>query len=573
MIDDSVTVIRVAFVFSLFAIMAVLIYFASRSSRRRLTQQSNGDMLGSDVARSDQCAVPDGATATNFQLLSIFPNVAFGIQGLVVAPVLNVISFLLGNVLTSHLIDRFTRAVLNHKTPHAFISNTHGAPMLRKWTACLSLFAFTTVACFEIVYLSRISKSVLGGSDASYYVFVAMLTVSFMLVSVVGGQSAALASDRWLLVIGYVGLHLALGFIVAFTSPAVFDITTFIVFILTAVMLIFRYRQFVAASPRGRARHSIILLSTLYLFGILLYFKFVGVELSKSTVFTAILAIGPIKSGISIKVLALITAASFCAAIFYNFVDFSFWQKYLAEHREGESNEALAERVSSPFWIYVFESPLTWLLPVALGIYSVGLVSESAANQNPINAILDFMISKGLFGNVVAVAFYASLVAIAASTICGYFASTGYLLRKDFNVIEDPSESRLAPGAKHLILIGVAMISVLVPIDMFAKSTDQLITLMLTCFAPLCALTPFVMYPLWFGAVSLNKFGLYGIVSALLIGSIAGFALGFAAAFTNADFNTPLFWAPLPASFVLSWSIYLFSINFGKTRGTVEADN
>lgn len=105
------------------------------------------------------------------------------------------------------------------------------------------------------------------------------------------------------------------------------------------------------------------------------------------------------------------------------------------------------------------------------------------------------------------------------------------------------------------------MVFVLVPVDMFAKSTDQLIQLMLTCLAPLGALSPFVVWPLIKGPIRLSKFGQIGIKVSLAISSALGLIFGTIAAFKGVGPDAVLFWLSLTTAFVASWILYLIFVN------------
>ena len=442
MFDSTISPLRIAYVISLVFVVGILI--AAAIKRRSNHSPTGIQATGNDVAQADACAVPDGATATNFQLLSVFPNVSFGMQGLVVIPLMNVISFLIGNFLVLRWFRGFLNAVREHATPHNFIAKSHGVPSLRRATALISLFVFTSVACFEIVYLSRISKAVIGGTDSSYYVLVAMLTVSIMLVSIVGGQAVSLSTDRWLLVVAYWGTHLAVGFMAMLLVSAKPDMTSLVVIVLLLIMVSLRLRQFRSASGRSRIRHLVILLSTIFLLSALFLHKVVFVDWTNSWWANVTEQLTPAGTGLSPMTYAFAAMGSFCAAVFFNFVDFSFWQKYLAEQRSGDNVDMVLERVRTPFFVYVIESPLSWLLPAVLGLYALGLVTGANVDQNPITAIVLFLAQNSIYGAVVSIFFYCSLVAIAASTVCGYFASTGYLISADLMPVGDSKSDHAA---------------------------------------------------------------------------------------------------------------------------------
>jgi hypothetical protein len=280
-------------------------------------------------------------------------------------------------------------------------------------------------------------------------------------------------------------------------------------------------------------------------------------------------SLSPSDAGLSTDVFWLALFTALCPSVFYNFVDFSFWQKYSSEVRNAEPATSMKKRVAKSFWIYVFESPLSWLLPVILGAYAISLEDATANLANPIPFIVVALSSEGWFGSICSVLFYASLVAIATSTACGYLVAMGYLYDADIKCSRSAPHSDGHDGISgdfFLVGLGAVLIVVLLPVDMLTETAEQLIVLMLTCFAPLCALTPLVVWPMVKGHVNLQPRGKAGVTAALGFGSAIGIVTGVAAWAMASETRSLLYWAPLPLSFFVSWSIYVFSVLFWKER-------
>jgi hypothetical protein len=397
-----------------------------------------------------------------------------------------------------------------------------------------------------------------------------LLTLSLIVVADVGQQRAELVFDKWLLLIAYVGVHAAIAFLVMFAKPQV-DISTILVLFFLGVMLFFRARQLLVVGPKSRWRHALILLSTLGLLIALARFSAFQIQWSGTQVRNALVAITPTASGLSNRVYIMAAAASVLPVIFYNFVDFSFWQKYQSEMQTEESDDARTKRLRKPLLMYVFESPLSWLLPVILGIYAVSVLTTDEAASRPIPAIADF-IYRGTkwIGPIIGVAFYAGLVAIAVSTACGYLVSTAYLYKVDISKNpRNPALNRLP-----LIVIGMILLALLLPIDMLSNSIDQVIVLMLASFAPLCALTPLVMYPLITRQQSINLKGwaLQCMVIGVLTSGILGFGIGVLSAIHGDSPAALRFWLPMPLSFIAAWIVYLICVIVGKLQKGVPGD-
>ena len=569
MLDTGKEMLQILYVVALLSIMILVLSLARVASKRRNSEKKDLDFLGSELVNDRGSVVPDGATATNFQLLTVFPNVTFGMAGLIFIPLINILGYFFGILLTRGLMRRFLISVANAKTPHNFIAISHGADWLRNKTAWVSLISFTATICFEVVWLSRICKYALGATDASYYTILTVLVITLLIVPIVGGQEATLAGDIWLLVLSYFGFHIALGYMVS-QVPIAFDLLSSIIIVFLFVMLIQRIKQ-TKKMPTAilKWRQWMIVASTLILFLSMIDFKGFKVNISPDVLRESLLPFTPSANGIEINLFIMIVVASISPVIFYNFIDFGFWQKYLAEYKNDEDHlqagnkvniSTLTGRLKESIWLYVIESPLSWLLTIILGVYMSQLVPNVAQADTPINSILSYFSAQNGFGSFIATLFFASVAAIAVSTVCGYFANIGYLIEKDIRQEDFDKDGSLAPGAKYLMFLAAGMLIMLILIDITFHNTDQLIALMLTSFAPLCAITPLVIYPLLAGSLSLSKKGQQWVFTIFLLASAIGVVFGLMAAILNVSPRTYLFWLSMPSAFIISWLGYLLVV-------------
>src|SRR5207248_11466810 len=110
------------------------------------------------------------------------------------------------------LLPRCNQRVLNligqSSTLHALIAGAHDMPALRVFASCLSMFAFTGLVVFEIVWGTAVLRTVLGGSMLLYHFTMVVFALYLVGILWTGGQRAAITAAQYQLVIAYIGLHI-----------------------------------------------------------------------------------------------------------------------------------------------------------------------------------------------------------------------------------------------------------------------------------------------------------------------------------------------------------------------------
>lgn len=513
---------------------------------------------------SDPAAVADASTATNFQLATVYPNASFGANSFLIIPLINAASLLLSISMTQKFLERLLNIISKHATPHQYASDMHNIPLLKRFTAMISLVVFVAVATFEIVFLARIGNSVIGANPDGYYGLVVCIILLLVLATTLGGQRTSLIADKWLLPVAYIGVHLAIASLLLEGKPREIDAISVFIFLSLFIVVFLRVRVAKAVSGRQSIRHWVVVVSTLALLVAMLSATLNGsFVLSVNSLNSIAGSVNPTGSGLSWPVFFVAILGAICPAILYNFVDFSFWQKYSIELKNYKNIEECANATRRPFWIYLVESPLSWLLPVLLGLYVAPSLSTAQA-ADPVSALFVILAAQSDVGRVLSLLLFASLTAIAISTSASYLAALGDLWRRDISTASAASKSDSFSEGWHFVVgIGLIMIIALVPLDIFAKTTDQLILLLLTSFAPLCALTPLVAWPLFRNSnILLNRFGKIGIILAVSVGSISGLIIGVFGVALSVGPASVLFWISLPISFFVSWTIYLIAVFF-----------
>jgi hypothetical protein len=566
MLRDNLSSQAVLFTLVLLLALAYIVWCGYTAWREERAQPQDSD---AKATSSDTAAVPDASTATNFQLATIYPNTTFGATSFLIIPLINSASLLLSNWMTERFLGRLLSVISEHHTPHQYASSAHGIPSLKRVTATVSLFVFVAVTVFEVVFLAKIANSIIGANPDGYYGLIVCMIILLVIATALGGQKASIIADRWLLPTAYIGIHLAIASLLLNGKPRDIDAVSAIVFVALVVVVFLRIGAAKRIGGSRSIRHWIIAASTAALLAAMAYSTFDGsVILSAKTLGAIATTFDPSSSGLTWSVFFVALLGAICPAVLYNFVDFSFWQKYSIEIKRYRSLKECEAAVHRPFWLYLVESPLSWLLPVLLGLYAASAF-EAAQGSDPVTALFQVIAKQSSFGATLNLLLFASLTAIATSTAASYLAALGDLWKRDIAKVPTGSNGgNLSSGWQYIVGVGIVMILVLVPVDMLAKTTDQLILLLLTSFAPLCALTPLVAWPLFRNVeIRLSPAGKIGVVAAVSSGSIAGVVAGVLGVLGGVGPDTLLFWAPMPIGFVSSWFIYLISVSrFGRSN-------
>lgn len=567
---------------ALMAVVAVLsIYLFSREARDPSAPEGKAPdkntyafLEGRIDVDSPQEAVANSNIATNFQLLSVYPNIVFGMFGNFAVPIINALSYAVGSVFLRWRAPYFKSLIEeNDNTLHGFIARVHGTPKLKKYTTLVSLAAFGAVVAFEVVFLARILSSLIGGNQVAYYTFVFGF-VSFLSVAVYyGGQRTSFFADNFHLFLAYVGIHSCLAQLLMMDGGGVSSDS---ILLLIAVAMVFmialriRFVFFSGATKRTRILNILIAISATYLL-VRILFALHGhanayiQDLDKKWVDSF-----PVAGGTQLTMIL----AAICPALFANFVDFSFWHRLRAlakRNASAESESAFAGQFKTGLLLYIIESPLSWVLPLAIG--SLAIMAFPAAKDALTSGVADpvavvvkqMLITPSLVTRVVGVLLVIGLASVAVSTVDSYFASLSYLYAKDMAKANRSEHENVATGRVFPFVVGLVVVFFFIVLDIFLQKTDLLIALFLTIFAPLAALSPVVVWPLISGkCYQPPRFGQILLGLSCVVSGLLGLVIGGYAVMTQAAPDTITYWLAIPAAFTSSWLLYAIFLLFGK---------
>ncbi len=204
------------------ATLLIYLIVARRSGKKALLHPD--DFF---LSRSRHQAAEFGASqiAYQLQMSTVYPFFVFAFTGDWWLAVWNTIFYAVGILLLYILLPYFSGREINlvgsSNTLHAFIGNIHGLVRLRRFSAMLSILAFSGLAAFEIVWGAKALSILLGGGSAIYYLATAIMGFYLILYLWVGGQYAAIRADQIQLLLGYIGLHVLVAWIIWHTPTVI----------------------------------------------------------------------------------------------------------------------------------------------------------------------------------------------------------------------------------------------------------------------------------------------------------------------------------------------------------------
>jgi Na+/proline symporter len=552
-------------VLSILLISVMLVIFliqARRSSPRTGFDDPEAYFLSKGSHSSAEYGISQ--IAYFLQMATIFPFFVFAVLGQWWMAVWNIIFFALGIFLFERCLTRFQRSaketVSESATIHALIAKLHKSESLRVVSAFLTIAAFLGLAVFELTWGAHALR-VLFGPDDHIYVFSIILLATYLIFFVwTGGQRATLKTDQFQLIFAYVGLHLFLGAFLFAVPNAIANSGAAAVF--GSIALLNSYAIYRRLRNLKQDRSAVMIIINIIAISSLCFLTY---QILASVHFkVANLAPFSISSiDYSTAFWSMLTFA--ILPIFYQFADLSNWQRLASlENQEKSASEGLRT--------FLVESPLSWLLPIGIGLVAVQIpVIKSAAE--PWSAFLE-LVAAGNSGvsPVIGALLISGIIAVFLSTADGLITASGYTFAFDIypptrrimdrSIMESDSGLRSKPTpeeAKRVVSVGRTFISIgfVIVVACYVAAYlhpkelgSNLIGIFLSFYGPMIALVPSIVSPIILGRKAPGAVALVSMVVAACSGVLLG---------VNALHATEVFWqwAAVPVTIALSWFIYL----------------
>lgn len=555
--------------FTAFVGSLLLYLLVARGAGKRVLTHPDQFFLSKSNHDDNQFAASQISYA--LQMATVYPFFLFAFSGMWWLAVWNTIFYAVGIVLLYAVLPKFMKGhfqlIGSSKTLHGFIGNLHGAPKLRQFTACMSLVGFTGLAAFEIVWGARVLKVLFHGNISIYYLAIAILAFYLVLYLWLGGQRGTINTGQYQLVIAYVGIHAAVAWAILQPGVAASNIDAGIIVPLIIlnglVMLVSRLRSLRASAQASRLAKILSIITSFSLLGMLVFLLFFRELFSLNACYWK-----PIDGSSSEFVWQTIAFA--ILPLFFQFVDMTNWQR-MASLAQSPSN-GLLPHIRKGLRQYLIESPLSWLLPVLLGLCAAKFLTVNATDD-PWDAFIGRVIAEpGLAGAFLSVAVVSGIAAIFLSTADGLLSAIGYSFTYDIHprtrrmVDRQTSEGWKPKDVDYVVgrgrgamavFLGI-IVAIFIAADTGANYGEKMLGLFLAFFAPMSAFAPAVIVP------ALTRRAASGTVAWLSIGTGAfvGIGLGIFSTFKGGIWQ----WLSIDASIAVSWIIYLVGFLFKRTK-------
>lgn len=537
----------------LFISVSLLIYFLSA----RVTSSQNREMppdsffIAKEEISKDEFAGAQVSYA--LQMQTVIPFFAWGFLGEWWLAAWNTIFYMIGIFLLVILINRFQDAstfIKGSGSMHDAIGSIHRSSQLRKISAWMTIVSFSGLTLFELVSGARVFLVLFEGNRAIYLFSVLLLALFMLSYLYENGQPGAIKTDQYQLLLGYVGLFLAAAWIIHKPAVKVNALDAPILFLLVAAgcIIVFGLRAMLIkkADKSMKYLHSITLGLMLILFVSILCKP--G-SLSHGATVNLISSDG-VSVGWKLALLSVMP-------LLFQFVDMTNWQRIKSLKPTESQQKGLL--------IYLIESPLSWIIPIILGICASKLVALNNQNHsNPWNAFVTLLLKQNdPIGMIVCAFFMVSILAIFMSTADGLITAIGYAYTYDINdktrtIIRQPSKS----VSKNMIVRNYgrwAMIASVIFVvfgfilaEGIFKSEDMYIGLLLSFYSPMISFAPSILMPIITGRTAPEEFA----ITSLLGGGLSGIVIGIYG-LTNPGIAN---WIGALVAIVLSWLVYILGV-------------
>jgi Na+/proline symporter len=554
--------------FVAFVISLLLYLFVARKAGKVQPTHPNQFFLSQNAHDESQFAASQIAYA--LQMATIYPFFLFAFTGAWWIAAWNTLFYAIGIILLYAVLPRFMSGhcaiVGSSRTIHAFIANLHDTPRLRQFTAGMSIVGFTGLTAFELVWGARILRVLFGGNSSIYYLAIVILTFYLVLYLWLGGQRGTINTGQFQLVIAYVGLHAAVAW--ALLRPEVVvakmdaPILLPIIVVIGILMLGWRLRWLRLGLECTKIEKALALITVSSLVVMLVAIC------SKSGVLTP--------ASFTCKGVARSTefwwqlSAFALLPLFFQFVDMTNWQRMAS--LASADQIGLLRHVRNGLWRYLLESPLSWLLPVILGLCAMQILGGKVQGD-PWDAFVGSAIaSTGVINGAVATLIIAGVAAIFLSTADGLLSAIGYSYAYDVdkrarNMLDrqDTTEWKakdvsyvIGRGRAAMAIFLLAIVLIFLCADIAGNSGETILGVFLAFFTPMVAFAPAILIPALTGRVASARVATFAIVGGGLVGVACGVISAFKAGLWQ--------WVSIDATFVVSWVTYLVGFFAGEKR-------
>jgi|GEM_PF-2410814 Na+/proline symporter len=432
----------------------------------------------------------------------------------------------------------------------------------------MSVLGFTGLATFEIVWGARVLKVLFGGQDSIYYFAIVILAFYLVLYLFMGGQRGAINTDQYQLVIAYVGLHAMVAWAI-WQGPVSFsgmDAPIIVPLILVSGFVMLGARVWWAwhESKAGKLAKALNIITVISLGGMLLALLCRRELYSLATFSWKTIDKSSPEFGWQLAAFSVLP-------LLFQFVDMTNWQRIAAIKEQ--PGKPLLRGVLEGLIQYLIESPLSWLLPVLMGLCAAQFLGKNAQGEPWDLFLAKAFAEPGILGPLLSAVIVAGIAAVFLSTADGLLSAVGYSfaydIRKRTRLLVDRSSDSVLKAEEAAFVIakgrmGMAVLLMItavafVLVDVGMKKGMEFLGLFLAMFTPMVSFAPAIVVP------ALTKRAAPATAAWLAIGGggLAGIGLGVVSVFKGGIWQ----WGCIVAAFGVSWFFYLVGMIWSRKVG------
>ncbi|MGJ4948767.1 hypothetical protein [Bradyrhizobium sp. HKCCYLS20291] len=562
-----------AVMFGLILAFAPYLYYEFNKVRKRsasanvLDYEDGRNVSNDEIDRASK--VNNSNIACDFQLLTVYPNVLFGVIGNFFVPILNAISFFVGGYMHWKFLEKGHAVFKSNASLHSFIGNAHSLGSSRSVLASISLVGFGLLIAFELTFLAHFLHGVLGFGRLYFYLFVFMICFFLIWFTFKGGQKTALQSDQWYLIVAYIGIH---SLIFALAQKGLngdgLQPTLVVALCLMTIAIVLRFRDMIKYRETPRQTlliNSVVCLAT----GLTVWAAFSAVQPSKFSSEFSYKKFSAFTQDMTWSAITTMMMAAVAPALVFRYVDFSLWLRNRAIYRDLGSAQIVDAKKRLPGTRgYFVEAALTYVLPLLVGAFlsdqnaELRKIAENPAQDVMTEATRNLLADGSSLVVLCAALFLSGIIAIAMSTLNTLFVASAALYGMDMK----RSES-VDARARFMWCLG-GLISVLViAIDLLTQNVTQIVGAMIGAIGVLMALAPLVTFPMFCG-IALHTDGWRRLVFWAVPASGVGFTLFFViyAGVAAVEPTDAYYWIAAPGALLVSGVVYLCGLGICGSR-------
>ncbi|MFC1595594.1 hypothetical protein ACFL3X_01630 [Gemmatimonadota bacterium] len=512
------------------------------------------------------------SVAYNFQVASITFFIAFGFL-IPIASIINAVLWAVGILLLKLALPHLKEHFGSKDTLFSFLRRRYNSPLLQTIAAVVAMLGFIGLLLAELVWGSQIFAAFTADPSVVYFTTFA-LGIFILGYFMRGGHVSVVRTDQFQLLFSFIGFAAAFGWLFLSDFLQKTDVASAAIFVISLTLALL-YIAVVASIYRLEKQEPTpgkLSLPKLLIYSVsIASIGFIVLTVINLSHIPSINQIGGLfgTSSVDFSTISLISLLTL--PIFWQFVDFSVWQRLGAvSPPESGTEEMHYNRIRRGINRYALESPVTILIASLFGIGCrlAATPFDEGTIWGALFTIPSIMLAGGFWQILAASLFAIAIVAVLLSTADSSLvaASAIYIYDANPRTRNDLKADEIEEGIRsRLISAGIVIAGIIIGVGLvlyFVLRTlnVDIVAILFGAFGIQLALVPATVGAVFLRARLPSRF--WAVLSVLI-----GFAAGISAmihSYSNIE------WQYLPplAAISVAFIIYLVGMITQKIRST-----